>query len=131
MSKFSKKIKKIVRSPQYALVVGNGFGHLSDILDTFQTVFLISNDLIDMQDKKLIRRENFDNLSELSNIQLIIINLDCIDKLSFLSGVWQKNKPYILIEGYHPIERNFSAPLYNSGYRCFELFDEFHLWKKI
>ena len=130
MSKFSKRISKLVDVPVNCLVVGNGFGFLEEILEVFQTVFVISLERPAIKDRKLIYRENFDNLSDMSNIQVVFVDLSYVDKLEMLPILWTRNKCLVAIEGNDPIERVHSGPLYQHSFRCVDVLGFFHLWKQ-
>lgn len=130
MSKFSKRIKKLFDVHTSCLVIGQGFDHLEDILEVFETVFVISEKKPEIKHKKLVYRENCDNLSDLYEIQAVFFDLDQLDKLIYMPVVWTKNRPIVVIEGNDPIERTHSKPLYDHGFRCVELLGFFHIWKK-
>ena len=55
MSKFSKKILSAKKEHRNCLVVGNGLGYLDDILESFQTVFIIDSVNINIR-KRNIRK---------------------------------------------------------------------------
>jgi hypothetical protein len=130
MSKFSKRIKKLFDVHTSCLVIGQGFSHLEDILEVFETVFVVSEKKPEIKHKKLVYRENCDNLSDLYEIQAVFFDLDQLDKLIYMPVVWTKNRPIVIIEGNDPIERTHSKPLYDHGFRCVELLGFFHIWKK-
>jgi len=130
MSKFTKRVKKIFDIHTSCLVIGQGFGYLEDILEVFETVFVISDKKPEIKHRKLVYRENCDNLSDLYGIQAMFFDLDQLDKLIYMPVVWTKNQPTVLIEGNDPIERTHSKPLYDYGFRCVELLGFFHIWKK-
>lgn len=130
MSKFLKRVKKLVDVHTSCLVVGNGFGYLPEILEVFETVFVVADKPPKIKHRRLVYRENFDNLSDLYGIQAVFFDLDQLDKLVYMPVVWTKNRTVVLIEGNDPIERTDSKPLYDHGFRCVELLGFFHMWKK-
>lgn len=130
MSKFSKRVKKLFDVHTSCLVIGQGFGFLSEILEIFDTVFVISDKKPEIKHKKLVYRESVDNLTDLYEIQAVFFDLDQLDKLIYMPVVWTKNRPIVIIEGNDPIQITESKPLYDNGFRCVELLGFFHLWKK-
>ncbi len=129
MSKFSKRVKKLFDVHTSCIVVGQGFGFLPDILEVFETVFVISEQKPEIKHRKLVYRESIDNLTDLYEIQAVFFDLDQLDKLIYMPVVWTKNRPIVIIEGNDPIERTYSKPLYDHGFRCSELLGFFHIWK--
>jgi hypothetical protein len=130
MNKFKKRLTKIIGSPQNAVVVGQGFGQLTSILEIFNTVFIFSWDQPNLRAKNLIFRENFDDLNPLHDISAIFIDLDQLQHLENMSQIWHKNKCSVLIEGNDPIGRNLSGPLYRDHFRCIDQQGIYHTWKQ-
>lgn len=130
MSKFLKRVKKLFDVHTNCLVIGNGFGNLSDILEIFETVFVVADRPPEIKHRRLVYRENCDNLSDLYGVQAVFFDLDQLDKLVYMPVIWTKNRTIVLIEGNDPIERIHSKPLYDHGFRCVELLGFFHMWKK-
>lgn len=129
MSKFGKRIKKFVGTLDNCLVVGQGFGKLSEILETFNTVFLIDENPSPIKAKNLIFRESFEDISAISEISVIFFDRNQVDKLSLTVPLWYRQKPHIIIEGELVIERELSKDLYQHGYRAVELQGTHHIWK--
>jgi hypothetical protein len=130
MNKFKKRLTKTIGRPQNAVVIGQGFGQLSSILEAFNTVFIFSWDLPNLRAKNLVFRENFNDLNPLHDITAIFIDLDQIQHLENMSQIWHKNKCTILIEGNDPIGRNLSGPLYRDHFRCTDQQGIYHIWKQ-
>jgi hypothetical protein len=130
MNKFKKRLTKIIGNPQNAVVVGQGFGQLSSILETFGTVFIFSWEPPNLKAKNLVFRENFNDLNPIHDISAIFIDLDQIQHLETISQIWHKNKCGILIEGNEPIGRNISGPLYRDHFRCTDQQGLYHIWKQ-
>ena len=130
MNKFKKRLTKIIGNPQNAVVVGQGFGQLTSILEIFNTVFIFSWDQPNLRAKNLIFRENFDDLNPLHDISAIFIDLDQLQHLENMSQIWHKNKCSVLIEGNDPIGRNLSGPLYRDHFRCIDQQGIYHTWKQ-
>jgi hypothetical protein len=131
MDKFAKKITKIIEHPENALVVGNGFDCLSSILMAHNSVFVVDSNNINTKSKKLIYRETFDNLEMLGPVAVVYFDLSKLHLLEKLKNFWFKNRAYVVIEGGDPIGREFSKPLYDTGWNCTAVEKHFHVWKKI
>jgi hypothetical protein len=130
MDKFEKKIRKMVKDPRNAIVVGNGFGYLPSILSTHSTVFLF--DAVDhtLKSKNLIYRESFTHLEFLTEIQVIYFDLTTVTRLENLRSCWLKNHSHIVIEGSDLIDRKTAKSLYDTGWGCTWVDKKFHIWKK-
>ena len=131
MNKFQKRVSKISRKHTNALVIGKAFGYLIDIVDIYASVFVIDENATGLKSKNLIYRENIDKLSNITDIGAIFLDLNELNKLELLTTVWQTHSSKIFIEGGTAISREFSQPLYNTGWRCTSLQGIFHVWEPI
>lgn len=131
MSKFVKRLKKSSHRVENALVIGTAFGHLDEILTTYNTVFVISETPPAIKARNLVYRENFDHLNQFTEISVIIFDLDQIHLLETLKDVWQRNVSVVVIEGNDPIGREFSKPLYNTSWGHRQKLGLFHTWEQI
>lgn len=130
MNKIQKRLSKLSRNSTNAMVVGNGFGILPNILNIYRSVFITANDDDNIRAKNLIYRENINNLNNITDVGSIFFDLNKLDSLESLQHFWSKNNSVIFIEGNQVIERDHSKPLYNSGWRCTSQQGYFHVWEK-
>ena len=130
MNKFQKRVSKISRKHTNALVIGKAFGYLTDVINIYASVFVIDENADRLKAKNLIYRENVDRLSNITDIGAIFLDLNDLDKLELLITVWQTHNSKIFVEGGLAISREFSQPLYNSGWRCTSLQGIFHVWEQ-
>jgi hypothetical protein len=112
------------------MVIGTGFGHLPDILDLFNTVFLFSFDESKIKSKKIVFRENLDDLNFLIDVTAILIDRNQVHHLNSLLPLLTRCKPAVLIEGFEVIGRDLSLPLYSTGYRAVDQHGFYHVWKQ-
>jgi hypothetical protein len=129
MSKFQKRLSKLLINCENAVVIGHGFGYLSEIIDMFKTVFVIGEYVPAIKSKKLVYRENFDNLSQISEVSVILFDLAEVSRLEEVSPIWHRTKAVVVIEGNEPIDRTLSTSLYASSYECTGLYKTFHTWE--
>jgi len=129
MNKFQKRISKLSKNSPNAVVIGLGFSQLSDIVELFNTVFVLGGDRPETKSKNLVYRETLDHVSDISEVGLIFVDRNQIEKLKSVSPIWNKTKATVIIEGHDPIEREFSKSLYDSNYNCTELYKTFHVWE--
>jgi hypothetical protein len=131
MDKFEKRLRKVSKNTENALVIGTAFGSLEKILSIYRTVFVISEDCPTIKAKNLVYRENFDHLNLLSEINVIFFDLNTVAKLEIIKDFWQRHNSKIVIQGNDPIGREFSKPLYETGWGCTSLQGMFHIWEKM
>lgn len=128
MSKFIKRLGKLKNDRRNAIVIGQGFGRLIEIASIFKTIFVFSNTPT-VRSKNIVFRTNYVDLSLLTEIDMILIDLDHITQLATFTSIWLRDNSLILVEGNEPIGREFSQSLYATNYRCIDQIGYFHLWK--
>ena len=131
MDKFEKKIRKIIKNPENAIVIGNGFGNLPSILSTHNTAFVIDANNKDLKAKNIIYKEDFEYMNLVYDVKVIYFDLDKLHLLEKLQDFWTRQKAIVIIEGGEPISRKYSGPLYSSGWNCTLVEKHFHVWEKL
>lgn len=129
MNKLQKRLSKLVKNPQNAIVLGQGFDHLDVILNLFKTIFIFSWDTPKVKAKNLIFRETLDDLNPLSEISMIFVDLEQLHHLEKLMPVCTRCKSIIIIEGNEVIGRDLSKTLYINHYRAVDQQSSYHVWK--
>ena len=130
MNKFQKRLHKLSRNRAHALVLGSAFGILDQVVEIYDTVFVISSTQPSVKAKNLIYRQTIDRLDYIVNVGVVFLDMKHIGKLENLQTFWKKNNSLVLIEGNDVISRDLSKPLYDSGWRCTSLQGIFHVWEK-
>lgn len=131
MSKLIKRLNKISRGGENALVIGTAFGNLQEILSNYKTIFVIDDIPTPIKSRNLVYRENFDHLNQLTEISVIFFDQNKLHLLQTFKDVWQRNKSVVIIEGDTPIGREFSKPLYDTSWNCRQTLGFFHTWEQI
>jgi len=129
MSKITKRLRKLVKSPENAVVIGQGFGHLDIMLNLFKTIFIFSWDAPKVKAKNLIFRENFNDLNPMAEISMVFFDLNQLHHLDTMLSVCVRNKSLIIIEGNDVIGRDLSKSLYINNYRAVDQHGFYHVWK--
>ena len=130
MNKFKKRLSKLSKNTNSALVIGTAFGELEQLLDLYSTIFVVNEDATDLKAKNLIYRQSIERLDNITNVGAVFFDIKHICKLESLQTFWKKNDSLIFIEGGDPLPRDLSKPLYDSGWRCTSLQGVFHVWEK-
>lgn len=131
MSKFIKRVKKSLRGIDTALVLGDAFGNLPEVLTVFNSVFVYNDQHPDLRRKNLVYIQKGCSLDTLPNIDAVFINLSRVKEIESLVLIMTKFKPTIFIEGDEVIGRSLSVELYRNNYRASEQLGTFHSWKKL
>lgn len=131
MAKIIKRINKSVEEKRNCIVIGDAFGHLSNISEMFFSIFVILNQSPRIKAKNIIYRETLDDLHMLPEVTCVFLDLKHITKLDFLENLMIKIRPIFLIEGNEVIGREFTKKFYQLGYRAVEQQGYFHIWRKM
>lgn len=129
MSKLAKRLRKLVKSPENAVILGQGFGHLDIVLELFKTIFIFSWDSPQIKAKNLVFRENFNDLAPLAEVSMVFVDLDQLHHLEKIMPVCLKCRSLIIIEGNEVIGRDLSKILYANNYRAVDQHGFYHVWK--
>jgi hypothetical protein len=130
MTKFSKRMKKANRKARNVLVVGTALGNLEDLLEAFNTVFVVNGTLPRIQKRNVVYRENFDNIHLVSDVDLIIIDFLHEKFIPELQQIWRRTQPIIIIEGPELISKECQKLLKSDHYAIREVAKNYHVWKK-
>lgn len=131
MDKFEKRLHKISKNHNNAVVIGTVFGNLEMILSIYNTVFVLGENSLSIKAKNLVFRENIEKIDNLTEVDAIFFDLNKIDLLENFKVLWQRNESKVVVEGNDPIGREFSKPFYDTGWGCTSLQGNFHIWEKI
>ena len=131
MNKFQKRLHKLDNTQGNAVVIGGAFGNLETILGIYATVFVIDENSPTVKAKNLVYRENFDYLNAITEVSAIFFDLNRLDQFEMVKEFWQRNKSKVIVEGDEPIGREFSKPLYDTGWGCTSKQGLFHVWEKL
>jgi hypothetical protein len=129
MTKFQKRLHKLSRNNAHALVLGSAFGILDQIVEIYDTVFVVSADQPAVRAKNLVYKETFVKLDHIQNIASIYIDHTELCNLDKVEALWKKHNSIIFVEGGVRIDNAIAKPLYDSGWACTSLQGIFHVWE--
>jgi hypothetical protein len=127
--KFSKRMRKGHRTARNILVLGTGLGNLEDLLETFDTVFVVNGSLPRIQKRNIVYRETFDNINLITDIDLIIVDLDQEKFIPELIQIWRKTNPTIIVQGPELISIEYQKILKADHYAIREVAKGYYIWK--
>lgn len=131
MSKFAKRISKSLKVQGNALVVGDGFGFLKDILILFPSVFVVLNEKEKLKAKNIVYRDTLENLHLLPDLNVVFFDFRLKHRLDEFENIMIHNRPIFLVEGDELLSRDWTKKFYQLGYRAIDQQGYFHQWKKI
>ena len=111
------------------LVVGTAFGNLEELLDSFNTVFVVSNDPPIIKKRNLIYRENYDDIHTLTDVDIIMIDFDQSNFIPELTQVWRRTGPAIVVQGPDLISKDIQKILKSDHYNIVDVAKGYYLWK--
>lgn len=132
MNKFAKRLTKLTHGCNTScLVIGNGFGYIEDVSAVFKTVFIFNKLESKIKGRNIIYREDLDRITDVNEVNAILIDLDHIDYLKSCIPLWIRSNCLILIEKNECLERPAALPLWDNGYRAVEQHGFYHVWKRL
>lgn len=129
MNKSQKRLYKLSRNTAHALVLGSAFGILDQVVEIYDTVFVVSADRPLVKAKNLVYKETFVKLDHIQNIASIFIDYNELCNLGQVEALWKKHNSKIFVEGGVRIDNTIAKPLYDSGWACTSLQGIFHVWE--
>jgi len=129
MSKFAKRIKKLNKKARNVLVVGNAWGNVQEIIDSYNTIFLVDNHRRIIRARNIVYRENFDNIHSLHDVDLILLDLDHQNHLVDLLPLFKRWSSLIIIEGPELISKENQNFLKSHNYQIVEIHKTYFQWK--
>ena len=129
MTKSKKRLYKLSRDHDHALVLGSAFGILDQVVEIYNTVFVVSAEQPAFKAKNLVYKETFVKLDHIQNIASIFIDHNELCNLDKVEALWKKHNSKIFVEGGVRIDNAIAKPLYDSGWACTSLQGIFHVWE--
>lgn len=130
MSKLEKRIIKLNVPLKNAIVLGQGAGVLSDIINIFQTVFVFSETPQFVKARNIVYRTDLTNLHLLTDISAIFVDRNCVSSLENFYAMCRSNETTIFIEGTEPVGGGIAASLTSGRYQVTHQLGSFHVWKR-
>jgi hypothetical protein len=129
MNKIQKRLRKLSRNNTHALVLGSAFGILDQILEVYNTVFVIDESPPAIKAKNLVYKETFVKLDHLQDMSSIFVDIDQLDNLDKIEVIWRNHNSKLFVEGGDRVENDKVKILYDSGWACTSLQGTFHVWE--
>ena len=111
MNKSQKRLHKLSRDHTHALVLGSAFGILDQVIEIYDTVFVVSEAQPTVKAKNLVYKETFVKLDHIQNIASIFVDLKEINHLDKIQATWIKHNSIVFIEGNDKIDKFMAKAL--------------------
>jgi hypothetical protein len=129
MTKFVKKITKGDKAHENCLVLGNVWGNLDDVVEVFNTVFMLNEGEQPIRRKNVVYRQDFEDVSVLPYITSVFIDFGQLDKIIKIENVIKKFRLSAYIgHGYH-LDNHYHRFFNSRGYELVEMNKNYQVWK--
>ena len=122
-------MRKADRRARNVLVVGTAFGNIEELLDAFSTVFVVNCSQPRIQKRNVVYRENFENIHLITDVDLIIIDIDQQHTIPDIIQVWRRTNPTIVIQGPELLTKEYQKLLKSDHYEIKEVSKGYYVWK--
>ena len=112
MAKFIKRLKKSgLKNLRNIVVLGTGFGHMDQLLEEADNIFVLTSTFGSLRKRNLIYRENFENITIYPEIDLVLVDRKYINSLEALRHILTRFNPPIYIQGEEYLGKEESRPI--------------------
>ena len=129
MSKFIKRLSKVGKNIDTALVVGEDFVPLEDLLNNFNTVFVVADDHPNIKARNLVYRNFKSSLDALPAISVFFIQEKYNSSIANYLPLLTKSKATLVIWNSDKLDREKIKPLLNYKYKRVSKEHDYHFWK--
>ena len=129
MTKFSKKVTKATKHTDACVVIGRYSEEFEELVETFNTVFVLSDGINDQRGRNIVYRENFDDVKLLPHINAVFFDEAELEKLSIIENLLQQRSLVFYMntgDDLHPMYSNF---LNSKKYEIVEINKNYQMWK--
>jgi hypothetical protein len=129
MSKFVKKLKKNIKNHRNCVILGNGFEFLEPSFELFNNIFVFEADETIPKNKKVIKRENYESLDLISDVDLILIGEKFILLSDNIKNLIMRHRSTICIGLGEFLDRENTLKFRGYHYDLVEITKNYQIWK--
>jgi len=129
MTKFAKKVTKAVKHTNNAIVIGRGFGYFDELIETFKTVFVLSDGVNETKGRNIVYREEFSDIKQLPYIDAVFVDNEQLENMKKLENLLQQTSLTLYIGTDHFLHPEYSTFLGNKKYEVVEITKSYQVWK--
>jgi hypothetical protein len=130
MSKLIKRIRKEQKNLENCLVIGDVWGDLASVVESFRNVFVKKTDKPVIKSRNVIVRNAFSEIAVLPQIDYVFVDGDCLDQLENIEKVMTHNSPLIYIGSGEFLDKDRSKYLGSLDYEIVEIRKDYQTWKR-
>lgn len=131
MSKFLNRISHIILKKDIAVVVGNDFSYLGEVVETFSSVFVYDVTRSVFKARNLIPRLDFTDIKTIPSVDLLIVDEKYLIEIgNFMQLASRYNAGVILMYSEQPSKKILKY-LWQNNYELLDTNKAMNLWKKI
>ncbi len=130
MSKLIKRISHLNLENESAIVVGELFPGLDEILGHYSSVFLYETDIPKVKGRNIIPRLNFADTKTLPKIDLLAIDEKYILEMGNFIGIAARHKAGIVLRYQYMPSKKVARSLTEHNYQLIDSAKDLHFWKK-
>jgi hypothetical protein len=130
MSKLIKRIRKSDKHPENCVVVGDVWGEMPFVIETFRNVFVKNTHKQYPRVKNVIVRDKFQEMAIFPQIDHAFIDSDCVEYIESIEKVLTHYSPVIYIGYGEFLEKDISKYLNSLNYEIIELRKDYQIWKR-
>lgn len=117
-----------LKHPKNSLFTHSSFTSNEDLVSMFQTVFIIDHTR-PLKLKNIVYRENADNLTEITDVDIIFFDADQLEHIKKFQTVWKKSKSMLYIDGPLP-NLGIQNFLRTENFEMIEITKDYTIWKQ-
>jgi len=130
MSKLLTRISHIISEKESAIVVGEEFPYLEEIVDYFNTVFLYEIQSPKIKKRNIIPKLSFSETKTLPRINFLAIDEKYLLEIGNFIGVADRGRAGILLKYQELPSKKIVRRLTENEYDLVDSTKDLHFWKK-
>jgi hypothetical protein len=129
MANLAKKLRKLLKHRRNIAMIEPTPEFLEEMSEQFDTIFVFSEQPPLIRKRNIIYRLDYNDTAIASDISMIHITTEHLDKLSNCLVLINKSKPAIMIDNPNPLGKKSTRWLENVSYEIKELAKHWQMWK--
>lgn len=129
MSKILKRLKKNLKQHRNCVVLGDGFKFLEPCIEIFNNIFVFESDITVPKNKKIIKRENYESLDLITDVDLILIGEKFVEMSDNIKELLKRNRATIIIGFGEFLDKENTLKFRSYNYEIVEINKNYQIWK--
>jgi len=129
MSKFVKRLKKKLNDHRNCVILGNGFEFLEASLEIFNNIFVFEGDESIPKNKKIIKRENYESLDLIPEVDLILIGEKFVKLSDNIQPLIKRHRSTIFIGVGEFLDKDDTLKFRAYNYELLEINKSYQIWR--